>query len=334
MGSVLIERWLSGAERISVVDDASVSEVREAVRARGAAVGLSSLAIEKLVAAVSELVRNQLAHAIGGEVGLRMTDRGGVAGLEVIAADRGHGIADPANALRGVPRVAGSLGVGLSAAARQVDELDLDIRHGAGTSIALRVFTQPVRRSEIGILARPHPDETVIGDGAVALRSPTGLWLGIVDGLGHGPLACEAADGALETMIRQPLLQLADLFQVIHTAVVGTRGAVMAIAHVTDQIEHASVGNISTRVIAIDGTARPLSSTPGTLGSAFPRRVHVDHVTLQPGELLVMSSDGLTSRVDLTHEPAVIRQHPIIVAQHLLARFARGTDDAIVAVVR
>jgi anti-sigma regulatory factor (Ser/Thr protein kinase) len=334
MGAILIEHWLAGAERISIVDQASISEARELVRARGSALGLSALATEKLAAAVSELAHNQLAHAVRGEVGLRATERAGVAGLEVVAADRGKGISDPGEALRGTLRAAGSLGVGLSAAARQVDELDLDIRWGAGSCISVRCFVSPVRRSELGILARAHPDETTIGDTAIALRAGDRLTLGVVDGLGHGPLAREPADRALDVIMRQSSDPVDDQLRAIHRALVGTRGAVMALARIGDRLEHAGVGNISTRVIGLDGVARPLASTAGTLGSVLPRRIHVDDLALQPGELVVMSSDGLSSRVDLTHEPAMLRQHPIVIAQHLLSRFTRGTDDAIVAVVR
>lgn len=334
VGAVLIDHWLAGSERVEIIDDASISEARGLVRARGAALGIPVLSIEKLAAAISELARNQLAHAMRGEIGLRSTERGGVVGLEVIAADRGRGISDPTEALRGAPRMTGSLGVGMSAAARQVDELDFDIRWGAGSCISLRCFVSPVRRNEVGILARAHPDETTIGDSAIAWRAGGRLTLGVVDGLGHGPLAREAADRALEVVVHHALDPVDSQLRSIHQALVGTRGAVMAIACIADRVEHASVGNISTRVVGLDGVARPLASSAGTLGSVLPRRIHVDALALRQDELFVMSSDGLSTRIDLTHDLAMIRQHPIVIAQHLLARFARGTDDAIIAVVR
>ncbi len=334
MGALLIEHWLAGAERIAIVDDASISEARVLVRERGAALGIAALSTEKLVAAVSELARNQLAHATRGEVGLRATERGGVAGIEVIAADRGSGISDPTEALRGAGKATGSLGVGLSAAVRQVDELDVDIRWGAGSCISLRCFASPVRRSEVGILAKAHPDETTIGDSAIALRANGRLTLAVVDGLGHGPLAREASDRALDVVVHHSLERVDEQLRAIHKTLVGTRGAVMALACIGERVEHAGVGNIATRVIGLDGATRSLASTAGTLGSVLPRRIHVDELTLQPDELFVMSSDGLSSRVDLTHDQPVLRQHPIVVAQHLLGRFARGTDDTIVAVVR
>src|SRR6185503_17311143 len=104
--------------------------------------------VESLAAAASELAHNQLAHAMRGHIALRAVDRAGVPGLEVIAADAGPGIADPARALRGEPRRAGSLGVGLSAAQRLSHEMDLDVRGGEGTCVRLRRFAAPVARRE------------------------------------------------------------------------------------------------------------------------------------------------------------------------------------------
>lgn len=110
----------------------------------------------------------------------------------------------------------------------------------------------------------------------------------------------------------------------------------MALARIGDrgELEYAGVGNIEARVVGIDGVARSLTSTAGTLGSAFHRRVHVEHTSLALGELLVLFSDGLKARLDLTNEPVAVRSHPIAIAQLLRDRFGRGTDDALVAVVR
>lgn len=336
MGTLLIEHWLAGVERsstIRVLDEASVAVARDAVRERGKP-RLPELAVEKLVGAVSELAHNQLAHAKFGELAIVEIERDGVPGLEVIAVDRGLGIANPAAALQGAPNPSGSLGIGLSAVVRQVDELDLDIRSQAGSCVRVRSFAGPVRRSEVGILARAHPAEQVIGDHAVFVRDGRGLVVGVVDGLGHGPLAREASDRAVARLLERPGLDPTEQLQAIHGALAGTRGAVMSLVRIDRAIEHAGVGNIATRVVASDGTAHPLTPTAGTLGSVLPRRIHVDHYPRRADDLVVMFSDGLIGRLELVSEPAVTRRHPIAIAQHLMERFVRGNDDAIIAVVR
>jgi len=159
---------------VPVVDEAAVSLVRQEIRRRGPLAGLTTESVESLAAAASELAHNQLAHAVRGHVALRAVDRGDVPGLEVIAADAGPGIDDPATALRGLPRTSGSLGVGLSAAHRLSDEMDIDIRRGEGTCVRLRRFATPVARSEVAILSRRCEGETVCGDDAIALRTGAG----------------------------------------------------------------------------------------------------------------------------------------------------------------
>jgi anti-sigma regulatory factor (Ser/Thr protein kinase) len=332
VGAVLIDRWLGDAPRILIVDDASVSEVREAIRTSCKTLGIAPAIAERMAAAASELARNQLAHASHGVIAVRAVERASTAGIEVIAADRGRGIADPTEALRGAPRSEGSLGVGLSAAARQADELDLDTRIGQGTCVRIRAFARAIAKSEVGIYATPHPDETVIGDHASVLRDREGLVVAVADGLGHGPEAREAALIAVDEV--RGGRGLDEILAAAHTSCIGSRGAVMSIIRNADTLEHAGVGNIGTRVIGIDGAGRPLVTMAGTLGSAMPRRLHIERTSLAAGEVLVMFSDGLQSRLDLRAEPALIRHHPIVIAHHLATRFTRGTDDALVVVVR
>jgi anti-sigma regulatory factor (Ser/Thr protein kinase) len=331
VGALLISQWLAGTDAIDIVDEASVSEAREAVRA-GASM-LDTTAREQLVAATSELARNLLVHVGRGSIGVRAISRQGVPGCEVIVADVGRGIADPRSALRGIPRVTGSLGVGLSATRRQVAELDVDTRIGEGTCFRARTFAEPVMRSEVGIYARVHPEETVIGDHAVVVRDDTSMTVGVIDGLGHGQPARDAANLAAVEPARGGALE--HVLQQAHRALAGTRGAVMSLARVSGtQIEHASIGNIATRIVGIDGTLRLLASTPGTLGSALPRRIPVDQLTRRATDLIVSCSDGILTRFDLADEPTLLQEHPIAVAQRIVERFLRGTDDAIVAVIR
>ena len=52
------------------------------------------------------------------------------------------------------------------------------------------------------------------------------------------------------------------------------------------------------------------------------------------GETLVMCSDGLKSRIDLPVSSPWRTDHPIALADYLLAQYGRWTDDAMVIVCR
>ena len=170
MGALLIHDWLADALSQAVVDEASVSQLREEVR-RVAAGRLDATTTEQLVTAASELGMNQLVHAGGGRVAVLPIERAGVVGVEVIAADAGPGIATPSAALRGEvgPHTKG-LGAGLSAVLRLCQEVDFDVRQGEGTCVWARSYASALPRSEVAILGRPHPHERVSGDHAAFAR--------------------------------------------------------------------------------------------------------------------------------------------------------------------
>src|SRR5215472_9847632 len=207
-GYRLIDRWLGETSRIRVVDEASVALVREEVRREGRALGLPKGVTGAAVNVASELGHNQLAHARGGEMSIRRIERGSVAGLEVVAADRGPGMASPSKALKGsartteMARTGASLGVGLQAVLELSDETDFDVRLGEGTCVWARKFAAPPphRRRQIGVYGRSCPEEITSGDDALFVRRDDALLVAIADGLGHGTPAREASETAMEVI--------------------------------------------------------------------------------------------------------------------------------------
>jgi anti-sigma regulatory factor (Ser/Thr protein kinase) len=340
----LIERWLGGAAPLDITDEASVATARTAARDAGAAAGLDATARERLAVVVSELGHNQRKHAAGGAVALRQVTRHGVVGVEIIAADRGEGILDPTRALAGDPSAGitaagkGGLGIGLSSVLRQADEVDADVRWGEGTCIRARVFAAPVPRSEVAILGRAGPDDPVSGDDATFVRGDAGVLVAVADGLGHGPAARDAALKAIAVVHGAAHLPLAEIFMRCEGDLTGSRGAVMAVAHVDlarRELTHAALGNITSRIHAVDGTPRPMVSTAGTLGvTRPPRRLASDVIAFAPPQVLSMVSDGIVSRVDLTGQGPLLRMHPLAIAHHVMTKFARGRDDAMILVLR
>lgn len=336
--SVLIDGWLAGLEALPTIDQASVSVARETVRACGASVGLDRTLIESVVVAASELVHNQLRHARRGQFAVRAVKRGAVPGIEIVAADQGPGIADPALALQGPGPSGASLGAGLSGARRMTHELDLDVRAGEGTCVRARAFAAPLpRRREVGILGRALVTEPVSGDHAAFVRDGDALVLAVVDGIGHGPLAHDASGHAVATFLAHAAASPIAVLDACDRALVGTRGAVMSVARIdegTGVVEQAGVGNVTMRIERWR-SSRILSGSTATLGTRGPRRKPLaESVPLDPREVVLMYTDGLTTRVDLSGEPELLHEHPIVIAQRVMAGFARPNDDALVLVAR
>jgi anti-sigma regulatory factor (Ser/Thr protein kinase) len=339
--TALIERWLGGADAEAILDEASVSVVRERVRAQGAASGLAVAVTERAVTIASELGHNQLAHARGGRIAVRAIQRAGVPGIEVIAADQGAGIVDPAAALRPhAPRAdpASSLGVGLASVRELSDEIDFDVRLGEGTCVWARKFGAEVpRRKQVGIYGQPLQSEPESGDDAAFVRDDDGVLIALADGLGHGAPAREAARGAVETVIARRHLSLEGILHDCHEALIGTRGAVLALARIqeTDSIlQTASVGNVAVHLYGFDRSRR-FAGAPFVLGLRDRRlRWTAEEAPLTRGDVIVMFTDGLVTAADIEGDLELLHDHPIMIAQQMFERFSRGRDDALVAVVR
>ena len=339
METTHLTAWLGAVETIPILDDASVSAARERVRRLGGELGFAQEATERVATAASELARNQLVHGRGGRFAVRPIERRGVRGLELVAADRGSGLAEPTRALDGTISTGGGLGSGLAGVRRFMDELDFDIRLTEGTCIWARKFAGPVPyRSEVGILGRPCEGESESGDDAAFVRRDDTLMIGVVDGLGHGILARDAAAPA--TLVFRSLAELdpAAILRATDDALLGARGVVMAVARVDrvlGHVEHAGVGDVRTHIYR-PRECRRFSQVAGVLGATDQRgrKYVVEREPTRDHDVIVMFTDGLTTRVDISEELQLQRLHPIVIAAHLLDRFGRSNDDALVLVTR
>jgi len=88
--------------------------------------------------AVSELARNILKYAVKGEIILKILNENSRKGIEVIAQDKGPGIADLKKALGDNFSTGGTLGIGLPGTQRIMDEFLIDSAPDQGTTIMVR----------------------------------------------------------------------------------------------------------------------------------------------------------------------------------------------------
>jgi serine/threonine-protein kinase RsbT len=124
-------------ERIVVATDQDVVRVRQLVRTIAVGIKLSLVDQTKVVTAASELARNTLVYGGGGTVDVDRIENGRRAGIRIVFADQGPGIADLDLALTDGYTTGGGLGLGLSGARRLVDEFEIDTEVARGTSITV-----------------------------------------------------------------------------------------------------------------------------------------------------------------------------------------------------
>jgi serine/threonine-protein kinase RsbT len=121
-----------------VESDTDIVAARQKGRALATRLGFSSSDATIIATAISELARNIVLYAKGGEIILIAIDRGAQQGLIISAKDEGEGIADIRQALQDGYSTSGRLGVGLPGVKRLMDEFDIASEVGKGTIVTVR----------------------------------------------------------------------------------------------------------------------------------------------------------------------------------------------------
>lgn len=314
-----------------------VAELRERLRALASEAGMGRVTAETIVNAASELAHNALRHAVDGTAHYERVERDGVPGIEIEVWDRGPGIADPTAAILGNGGSEKGLGMGLAAARRLADELDLDTRLHEGTRVRIRKFDRPVHAwPEFALFGRPHPDERISGDDGLILRVGPEVLFGVVDGLGHGQLARESSRRTVDALRAHAHADLRTLLRKAHEAARGTRGSAATVGRfgsLSGEFHVCGVGNVMAHLYSPVERRRQVLPRSGVLGGSS--RPAVPHPTLLDrgrGDVLVVFSDGLTSATDV--DRALLHKPAAVIAHQLVERFWRERDDATVLVVK
>lgn len=190
---------------------------------------------------------------------------------------------------------------------------------------------------EYAVASRALAGERQSGDAALVYANADGVLVAVVDGLGHGDEAAMAADVAIRTLREHAGQPLATLFQRCHETLQPTRGAAIALAileSTSATLTWGGVGNVEGILIAAGhGAVRHklyLTNRCGVVGYRLPT-VLASVVQIGPGDQLIFATDGIDDCFTLGEIP---RGAPDRVAQAILERHGKTTDDALVLVLR
>ena len=179
--------------------------------------------------------------------------------------------------------------------------------------------------------------QVVNGDRYVVQPFADGVLVAAVDGLGHGPEAAAAARIAAATLEQFASEPLAALFYRCHERLHHTRGVVMSVAsfHAGEPtMAWCGVGSVAGVLQRVAPFGSPASETlllrSGVVGSHLPP-LSASAYAVKPGDTLILATDGIRRGFAAELVRAV---PPQPAADRILARYARGTDDALVMVAR
>jgi anti-sigma regulatory factor (Ser/Thr protein kinase) len=323
--------------RFSTESGALAAEARRSAAAVAAERGLDESEAGKVALVVTEAATNLVKHAGGGEILVGPGRDGGT--VEVLSLDRGPGMANPAACLRDGFSTSGTAGTGLGAIARLASRFDIHSAPGAGTALVATVAASrraaAAERFEAAGVAIPAPGETACGDAWAASVRADGITIVVVDGLGHGTLASEAAAEAVRAFRAVGTRPVPEIVDAVHGALRSTRGAAVAVAEIDGRrgvVTFCGIGNVSGTIVA-DGPARNAVSHGGIAGHGTVR-IQPFTYPWPPGGLLILTTDGIASHWNLDAYPGLRRRDPALVAGVLYRDFVRGRDDATVVVAR
>jgi phosphoserine phosphatase RsbX len=175
------------------------------------------------------------------------------------------------------------------------------------------------------------------GDRHVVMPFDGGVLVAVIDGLGHGPQAADAAGLAVRTLQRYAGQPLVSLIKRCHEGLRGTRGAVMSLVSIDvrdDAMTWLGVGNVEgvlLRGAANDGRS---SESPllrgGVVGTHLPA-VSAAVVPIRPGDVLILASDGIRSGFA---RGVIVTDPTQRIADRILTNHRNAADDALVLVAR
>jgi anti-sigma regulatory factor (Ser/Thr protein kinase) len=339
---------------IEITDETRVGAARRAVHEYAERLGFTETELAEIDIVVQELGTNAATYATENSWLHYTTTIGRGAGLELFYWDAGPGIYNIDRVVRDGVSTSGSLGTGLGAIRRLMGQFDLystvrttsrlslpaTRRTSHGTAVLARKWkagarTDDMETDRVGVWSRPHPSEKTNGDAYFIKTHGHHTLFAVVDGLGHGQGAKQAADTALDSLSEWEGEPLEEVFAAVHDVLRATRGAVMGAA-VTDalrgEMHCAGVGNVAVRVFNAPEHITPISSH-GTLGARMGR-VRVWSQKWAEESTLVMTSDGLSESWDIKSYPNLLERNPQLLAGILMRDYSRPSDDATVLVAK
>jgi len=187
--------------------------------------------------------------------------------------------------------------------------------------------------------SRPRPGESVCGDRMIAVDvDGTAALIGVLDGLGHGTEAAEAASCGVDVLRAARAEPLDVLVQRCHRALSGTRGVAMTLARLdfrTDTLSWAGIGNVAADLVAKHPAGVEVRSSArlagGIVGYRIPEALTPQEVPIRPGDLLVITSDGI---VEDHLDDIDFAASSLAIADQILRRHAKDSDDALVLAAR
>jgi negative regulator of sigma-B (phosphoserine phosphatase) len=188
-----------------------------------------------------------------------------------------------------------------------------------------------------GIATFVLPGEELSGDHAFVSPSEAGALIAVIDGIGHGEEAANAANTAIGILGRGINRPIISVVGECHEALRASRGVVLSVASVdmpNGMMTWLGVGNVQG--VLMRGMSKPgngremLLLRSGVVGAQLPP-LQAAVLPVAPGDTLFFATDGIRSEFV---ESLSAQENPQRAAQRILEKYRTGSDDALALAVR
>ena len=317
--------------------------------------GFSEIELSEISIVVSELANNLIKHeAIEGKIICSLIEEGTEKLIQIISEDKGPGISNVETVMEDGYSTNGSLGIGLGAIKRlmsdfritsNIDNVKPARYNNNWSQIGTKIITKKYlsqrediannsqRRTKFGIFSRSKYGEKYNGDTYFLKHFEDKAIAAVIDGLGHGQAASEASTIARLYLVENYKKPLDVIINGLHERLKGTRGVVISIALIDDKegvLEYVGIGNVLTRIFNSTTPINPVKYS-GCLGYIL-RNFRVFRYPWIKGNIIIMTSDGISERYVTNKYPNFFKKHPIIIASTILKEYGKAHDDATILV--
>src|SRR4028119_131850 len=247
-------RTMSNSVALPISESSQAGEARRTAIAFASRLGFNETERGKVGLVVTEVANNLVQHAQDGVLLLQALEENGIAGIEILALDKGPGIDNLSECLRDGFSTGGTPGNGLGAISRLSAFFDISSIPRVGTAILCHLWASPLpvnpsqNHLKLGAVCLPKTGEEISGDSWASAQIDNRSLLLVADGLGHGPQAAKASLEAVRVFRENVHRSPKEIVEAAHAALRSTGGAALAIAAIDfeqQSVRFAGVGNIA-----------------------------------------------------------------------------------------
>ena len=324
---------------IKFSNETDTVEVREMASEIAYEMGFDKTACAEIALAVSEIVGNAVKFAGKGNAIIQLS--GNKKSLEIIVQDTGPGIKSIKKAMQeGYSSKVASLGIGLNAAKRAMDELSIKSKNGQGTTVFMKKYL-PIHEEEIeyGVISLNDERYSVNGD-AYVIKEFEGdkVLLSVIDGTGNGFNANKVANfvkGIIEDNYKSGLTTIATRCHkklrkrfdpsLLRTCVMGL------LLLKPRSLDYLGIGDITIDIMATP-KKRYIESQRGIVGDLRLPNLKLQKFRCGRKIILIMCSDGIIPR--FTEDDLPLNQHAQQIANYIMENYRHEYGDATVLVAK